>query len=325
MAGVRGGNANPGLVARQVGQQGAATEQQAVGQAATLEAEQELSAENALGGVLQNEGTNALQGQSIAQGATAAENSALTTGGLGAEQINAQTAQANANNTASTAGGLISGVGSILGKIFYKGGKVPLAHAIHAQKLAGGGIAEFAAPSDPRIALNVLSTDAEGKAIGKLLSPPGATPAALNPLPTTPIGGTGGTMGEAGGLAGDQGEGLMEAVEANPELALMASHGAQVPSPADFRAGGPVAGTAKVQGDSSQNDTVPAMLSPGEDVLPRSVTMAPDAPERAKRFVEALRDKKGDDGKGYGKVLKAKATLKDRVARLEKLCGGGVA
>lgn len=40
--------------------------------------------------------------------------------------------------------------------------------------------------------------------------------------------------------------------------------------------------------DSQQNDTVPAMLSPGEIVLPRSVTMAPDAEKRAGAFVAAV-------------------------------------
>jgi len=47
--------------------------------------------------------------------------------------------------------------------------------------------------------------------------------------------------------------------------------------------------------DNEKNDTVPAMLSPGEIVLPRSIVAAPNAPVAAARFVEALlanRDKK---------------------------------
>lgn len=40
--------------------------------------------------------------------------------------------------------------------------------------------------------------------------------------------------------------------------------------------------------DSRANDTVPAMLSPGEIVLPRSISLAPDAADRAKLFVEAI-------------------------------------
>jgi hypothetical protein len=38
-----------------------------------------------------------------------------------------------------------------------------------------------------------------------------------------------------------------------------------------MKLGGHVMGHAQVEGDSEQNDTVPAMLSPGELVIPRSV------------------------------------------------------
>jgi hypothetical protein len=54
-----------------------------------------------------------------------------------------------------------------------------------------------------------------------------------------------------------------------------------------------VPGEAKVKGDSLKNDTVPAMLSPGEIVLPRHVTQAPDAPQRAAAFVQAIQAKQG--------------------------------
>lgn len=54
--------------------------------------------------------------------------------------------------------------------------------------------------------------------------------------------------------------------------------------------GGVVPGYAK-GGDSYKNDKVHAMLSPGEVVLPRSVTKSADAPDKAKRFMEAIRKK----------------------------------
>lgn len=38
-----------------------------------------------------------------------------------------------------------------------------------------------------------------------------------------------------------------------------------------MKLGGHIAGHAPVEGDSEQNDTVPALLSPGELVIPRSV------------------------------------------------------
>lgn len=50
--------------------------------------------------------------------------------------------------------------------------------------------------------------------------------------------------------------------------------------------GGVVPGKAKVKGDSIKNDTVPAMLSPGEVVVPR--TAAQD-PEKLKEFVSNLK------------------------------------
>lgn len=47
--------------------------------------------------------------------------------------------------------------------------------------------------------------------------------------------------------------------------------------------GGKVPGKAKVAGDSPMNDTVPATLSPGEVVIPRSIA---DHPEKTEQFVK---------------------------------------
>lgn len=55
--------------------------------------------------------------------------------------------------------------------------------------------------------------------------------------------------------------------------------------------GGEIPGRALRAGDHPDNDTVPALLSPGEVVLPRSVAQHPNAPQKAKSFVEALRDR----------------------------------
>lgn len=56
----------------------------------------------------------------------------------------------------------------------------------------------------------------------------------------------------------------------------------EVPKAAE---GGMVNGHPEVQGDSPRNDTVPAMLSPGEVVVPRSIASNPDA---VKQFVAHL-------------------------------------
>jgi hypothetical protein len=75
------------------------------------------------------------------------------------------------------------------------------------------------------------------------------------------------------------------------EGSYVAARGGQV----DFRSGGHVPGQPKVGGtkNSYSNDTVPAMLSPGEIVLPRSVTKSADPVTAAAKFVSALRSKKG--------------------------------
>lgn len=73
-----------------------------------------------------------------------------------------------------------------------------------------------------------------------------------------------------------------------------------------FMADGGVPGRAPVTGDSPTNDVVPAALSPGEIVIPRS---SAGSPEAAASFVEALQRRKGG---GYGDVVKTRA-----------MCSGG--
>lgn len=334
IASSRGAGANPGLAARSAATIGANTQQQAVGQAATLQAQQELAAQQALAGVYQNQAANSLQGESIEQGALAAQNSAITTGELGASQINAQTAIANANAAQSTGGGLLGGVGSVLGGLFSEGGEVP--------NYDSGGITSYSTPVDPKLVLNFKS-GGEGAglekgigSIGKGLMENSSSPdiftsgGADNSL-SSPLGVntaipqvTGTTIPGVVGNAPTIPElmpafGTLPPTGASLGVPLTLSNG----GPIDFRTGGPVPGHAAVQGDSPKNDTVPALVSPGEGVIPRSIMQSPDAPQKAKEFVEALKDRKGD-GTGFGKVLKAKASLKDRIERLEQLCGGGM-
>lgn len=66
--------------------------------------------------------------------------------------------------------------------------------------------------------------------------------------------------------------------------------------------GGRVLGQAQVPGDHPANDSVPAWLSPGEIVIPRSIAGDPDA---AAAFVEAL-NRRRSGPRGYGAVLDAR-------------------
>lgn len=190
MASQRGASANPALIARQAAMQGAQAQQMGVGQAATLQAQQQLAAQQALAQQQQAMASNALQGENIQQGGAASQNNAA----MGGQNINAQVAEGNQKTNAGLFGGLLQSAG------------------------AAFGLAE----------------------------------------------------------------------------------------------GGDVPGQAEVKGNSEKNDKVPAMLSPGEVVLPRSVTQGPDMEKKA---IEFLRHLKGNK-KGYGEVADAK---KNKLA-----CGGYV-
>jgi hypothetical protein len=89
---------------------------------------------------------------------------------------------------------------------------------------------------------------------------------------------------------------------------------------------GEVPGHAEIKGNSVKNDKVPALLSPGEIVLPRSVTNAKDAPSKAAEFVKHLKSKKDVEvsKKDYKRIADKKKSLKERVERLEKMYGGGM-
>ncbi len=58
--------------------------------------------------------------------------------------------------------------------------------------------------------------------------------------------------------------------------------------PLNMKAGGPVPGEAVVPGDSPANDTQLAKLSPGEIVLPRSVTQPAPDPNKVMEFLKSL-------------------------------------
>ncbi len=103
--------------------------------------------------------------------------------------------------------------------------------------------------------------------------------------------------------------GVLQGAGAAGAAAAGAAHGAEIP------------GEASVAGDSEANDTVPTMLSPKEIVLPRSVTLAEDAPEKAAEFVAALKgkDKAKSGAKGYGAILEKHRELQKRMSELETI------
>lgn len=120
MAGQRNSGSNAGLMARQIAQQGANTQQQAVGQGATLQSQQQLAAQQQLGQQQQALGNTAQQQIGNQQAAilgsanTANTNQANLLGSIGNQNsANASVAQQNAKSQAGGLGGLISGLGSL--------------------------------------------------------------------------------------------------------------------------------------------------------------------------------------------------------------------
>lgn len=139
----RGSGANVGLIARQVGQNGANIQQQAAGQGATLQAQQQLAALGAEGQQQNNlanlattqvgqqvGATNALntaaeQNQSSLLNALQGYNTNQVASTASQNSANAGIANNNANNTANTEGGLFNGLGGAAALAFAaEGGEI---------------------------------------------------------------------------------------------------------------------------------------------------------------------------------------------------------
>jgi hypothetical protein len=146
MAGQRGASSNVGLAARQIGQQGALTQQNAVGQAATLEAQQQLQfqqQEQTQQAQMVNEGVTGATAantaeqneQNILQNANTAYNNAGVSMQNGINAANAATSAANSGMIGQLGGGLLSGAAAGLIALAAKGGAVSkLPH------MAAGGV-----------------------------------------------------------------------------------------------------------------------------------------------------------------------------------------
>lgn len=163
MAGQRGSSANAGLLARQAAQQGAATQQEAVGQAGLQQAQQQIAAQQQLQGLAGQQvgqGATAIQGlnnaqqneQNILQGANTAFNNASVANQANVNNVNAGVAAGNQKANSGLLGGVLGGVGSALG--FAQGGEVShhcagahctdRQHSMH--MMASGGQLQVAPP-----------------------------------------------------------------------------------------------------------------------------------------------------------------------------------
>lgn len=177
MAGQRGSGANVGLAARQIGQQGAATQQAAAGQAATLQANQSLNAINSAGNIATNQvnqeanatqgaGQLALSGQGNTLGAIAAQNNAAVGSVDSSNKSNSAVAGQVAGGQQQLLGNLVGGAGAAFG--LAEGGKVPPMK--FADGTPPGGVPQATTQLQPIAAAPTSSSSGPASKVGQYFS-----------------------------------------------------------------------------------------------------------------------------------------------------------
>jgi hypothetical protein len=195
MAGQRGSSANAGLIARQAAQQGAATQQQAVGQGATLQANQSLNALNSQGAIANNQAANQAAAtnaySSAAQGEQGtllnsinAQNQAAVGNQSNVNTVNAGMSGIVAGQQGNLLSGVTSGIGSAAGMIpsLFGGGSMstgaPIAGA--GSSLGGDAIGGTAGSTQNLIGAGAL-VSAKGGKVPKMMADGGNTAPAYVP------------------------------------------------------------------------------------------------------------------------------------------------
>lgn len=299
MAGQRGASQNSGLIARQVGQQGGALQQQAVGQGATLHAQQQLAAQQALmqqqsqmGNLASNQvGAQQAGVSGYQQGALNQQQNLLNAaGGFNTAQVQNQQLQNSAR------GGLLNSLGALAPMIgMAVGGPAgamagsAVGGAISGGPSVAGGAASNMGTMTAAHGGMVPHYDQGGQVYGweqklhslgdsfkKAVNAPGVTQEKIeNQSFLRTRSNSDSSVGSApSSNAGKHLKGYACGGMINGEM--YAAQGKVVP------------GQARVSGDNLKNDTVDAKLSPGEIIIPRSIAQSPDAPEKAKAFVAAI-------------------------------------
>lgn len=316
MAGQRGAGANVGLMARQAAMQGANTQQQAVGQGAVMQAQQQLAGMNALGQQQANmanlstqqvgQQANAINGyNTMAQGeqgqllgANTNYNNALVSSQNNVNNNNTAISQGNQNTKANMFGGMMSAASSMGGAMMgAEGGttadmpkQMPMQHfdmggTVQVVDGPASSIGRFVTGAP--VAIGMPTDSGNNKPIQDQMdmSQQNSKPPAQSAQSSS----GGGTA--AGATPAAKGTGSLG------PMMTMAKGGMMNKAPIDSdklaAEGKPVPGKAPVKGNSLANDKVPAMLSPKEIVIPRSITMADNAPEKAAAFVAAILAKHG--------------------------------
>lgn len=276
---------NPALAARMGSNIAASQNAQAAAQSAILGQTRQLAAQERLAGLLGTQAAQAMKQQEL-----------MTQTNVPTMQTQAAIAHANQQAAQGIVGGIMSGFGSTMGLAKAHGGEIP--------KYQDGGVVM---PEMEILGTRSKPEETKSEAAQYL--------SAEKPADGM-FGADFGTMGTKTGFENvspvlAQGFGEMGVLGANPALSrgisglfpnlgssldaakaalpMMAAKGGAI----NFKPGGYVPGKAKVKGDSEVNDTVPAMVSPGEIVIPRSIAQGKDAAKKSADFVAAVLAKKG--------------------------------
>jgi hypothetical protein len=301
MAGQRGAQQNVGLIARQAAQQGATNQQNAAGQAATMQSQQQLNALGQMGGVANTQAQQQIGATQNYNQAAQNEQMGMLNAAAGLQSnvnsANAGLIGATMGQQASIGSSMSSSIGSMM-------------------SMAGGGAVDSSnfqyTPQAPGI-----DTGGPLSAVGQWFSQIANTGQKSQSKKSKPdntttgtadssemAGGPSDTMDNSGGaspgggMGGDNGP-TMQAAHGG-RVPAMVSPGEQYLNPrqvkevADgkkqpLKTGTRIPGKPKVGGAKNDyaNDTVPKTLEEGGIVIPRSVTQGKNPHWEAMKFVHA--------------------------------------
>jgi hypothetical protein len=286
MGGQRGAGSNVGLMARQAAQQGGALQQQAVGQGATMQAQQSLGALGQAGAMANTQAGNQIGQTNANAQANQAYQASLLNANQGYNAIQGGLANTTLQGQQAGIGGLASGLAGGLFQGKAEGGEIKMAE--------GGDASAFSGPQSR------FGQFVNGVGAGSPMQSGGGSQS-LNKGMSGLGGGLGNLIGGGSGgfapgaglmtsegsiMAGGAGDAAL--VSELAPVAMMAARGGSVGS--KLKAGGHVPGKPAIPGPVNDyaNDTVSAKLSPGEIVIPRSVTMGKDPVKGSAQFVASI-------------------------------------
>lgn len=293
IASARGAGANAGLVARNAANVGANAQQQAAAQGANLQANQSLNALNQMGGLAGQQVAAQQAGLSGLNGAAQGEQGQILGSIQGQNNANVSNAgQANSANAAIAKGnqaaqsGIFSSmVKNLSGGLQMADGGVVPGHSAPVQPIPMQVVAAPVLPAPQPMVAPTGPQSFLGRMMSGLSSPQEASNPNIDPNQKAGED-AGAAIGKAMGKGIKAGGGaLMDSLG----LVGMAKGGMAK----SMKTGGNVPGQASVPGNSYANDTVKAKLSPGEIVLPRSVTQSSDPVNNAAKFVASVLARKG--------------------------------